>query len=222
VVRAAYYPNITIGGSAGLQSSTVSQWFTWPSRFWSIGPTISEQIFDAGIRRAENEQARAQYEGTVATYRQTVLAAFQAVEDELSSLRILSREIEQQHTAVDSSSHYLDLATTRFRTGVDSYLNVITAQNAVLSARETEVAIQLRQMTASVALVMALGGGWDTSQLPQVKDLSGKHAPVPGSQPPKGLQPPAAPNPPPLSAETPVPASSNARASVFEPPHGSQ
>ncbi|MBV9268370.1 MAG: efflux transporter outer membrane subunit [Acidobacteriaceae bacterium] len=204
VVRAAYYPDITLGGSGGFQTSTFSQWFTWPSRFWSIGPTVSEQIFDAGVRRAESEQARAQYEGTVATYRQTVLTAFQAVEDELSSLRILSQEIEQEHTAVNAANHYLDLATTRFRTGVDSYLNVITAQNSVLSAREAEVQIQLRQMTASVALMMALGGGWDTSQLPQGKQLSGKHPATQITEPPKGVQPVAVPNPPPLSTNSAV------------------
>ncbi len=198
VVKAAYYPDLTLSASGGFQTSQISQWFSWPSRFWSIGPTAAEIIFDAGIRHAQNEQAQAQYEVTVANYRQSVLAAFQAVEDNLSSLRILSQEIAQEQTAVNSSKHYLDLSLTRFRSGVDSYLNVITAQNAVLTSRETALQIQLRQMTSSVGLIMALGGGWDASDLPKTADLS-KH--------PKILQTagramtpqrPAAPNPPPL------------------------
>ncbi len=174
VVKAAYYPDLTLSASGGFQTSQISQWFSWPSRFWSIGPTAAETIFDAGIRRAQNQQAQAQYEVTVANYRQSVLTAFQAVEDNLSSLRILSREIEQEQTAVNSSRHYLDLSLTRFKSGVDSYLNVITAQNAVLTSRETALQIQLRQMTSSVGLIMALGGGWDASELPKTADLS-KH-----------------------------------------------
>ncbi|MDQ2712636.1 MAG: TolC family protein, partial [Acidobacteriota bacterium] len=146
-------------------------WFTWPSRFWSLGPALSQTLFDAGARRGLNEQAQGSYDASVANYRQTVLAAFQAVEDNLASLRILSEEIAQQQTAIASSAHYLDLATTRYRTGVDSYLNVITAQNAVLTNRETQVQSELREMAASVSLVLALGGGWDPSQLPDIKKL---------------------------------------------------
>ena len=204
VVRAAYYPDITLSASGGFQSSTVAQWFNWPSRFWSIGPTAAQTIFDAGIRRAENEQAQAQYDQTVANYRQTVLNAFQAVEDDLASLRILSTEIEQEQTAVASANHYLGLSLTRFKAGVDSYLNVITAQNALLTNRQTELQIQLRRMTSSVALVMALGGGWDVSQLPKVQDLS-KHPRVqPATAPlPPTPQPPATANPPALPAATP-------------------
>jgi outer membrane protein TolC len=110
----------------------------------------------------------------VANYRQTVLSAFQAVEDNLSSLRILAQEIQEQQTAIDSAAHYLDLALVRYKSGVDSYLNVITAQNAVLSNRETQVQAQAREMLASVSLVLALGGGWDRSQLPAIRHLADK------------------------------------------------
>jgi NodT family efflux transporter outer membrane factor (OMF) lipoprotein len=174
VARAAYYPNLTLSASGGLESSSVTQWFTWPSRFWSIGPTLSQTIWEGGARRAQNEQAQANYDAGVANYRQTVLSAFQAVEDNLSSLRILAQEIGEQQTAIESSAHYLQLALVRYKTGVDSYLNVITAQNAVLSNRETQVQAQEREMLASVSLVLALGGGWDRSQLPAIERLTDK------------------------------------------------
>lgn len=188
VARAAYYPNLTLTASGGLETSTFTQWFTWPSRFWSLGPTLSQTLFDAGARRGQNEQAQASYDSTVANYRQTVLNAFQAVEDNLSALRILAEEVSQQGSAIASSSHYLNLAVTRYRTGVDSYLNVITAQTALLNSRETQVQAQLRQMTASVSLMVALGGGWDASQFPNRKNLLEKEPPwSPGGRalPPK-------------------------------------
>ncbi len=211
VARAAYYPNLTLSASGGFESSSFTQWFDWPSRFWSLGPTLAETIFDAGLRRAANQQAQASYQGTVANYRQTVLAAFQAVEDNLSTLRILSQEIVEQHTAVNSANHYLDLSLTRYRGGVDSYLNVITAQTTVLTNRETELQIQLRQMTASVALIMALGGGWDASQLPNVKQLTAKQSKQSSGNPDSNASPQAiaAPNPPPLPSVTPVPGAPN-------------
>ncbi len=171
VARAAYYPNVPLTASGGFETSTFTQWFTWPSRFWSLGPTLSETVLDGGARRAQNEQAQANYDAAVANYRQIVLTAFQAVEDNLASLRILSKEIGEEQTAIESSAHYLDLALTRYKTGVDSYLNVITAQNTVLTNRETQVQAQLRAMTSSVSLIMALGGGWDPSQLPNMKLL---------------------------------------------------
>lgn len=171
VAKAAFYPDVTLSASGGFQSSSFTQWFSWPSRFWSVGPQLAQTLFDAGARRAATEQAEAQYDAAVANYRQTVLTAFQAVEDNLSALRILGEEVGLQHTAVLSAERYLNLALTRYRTGVDSYLNVITAQNTVLTNRETEVSIQLREMTASVLLVVALGGGWDNGTLPSTKDL---------------------------------------------------
>jgi outer membrane protein TolC len=119
-----------------------------------------------------NEQARAAYDQSVANYRQTVLGAFQAVEDNVSALRILAEESVQQQKAVESAKHYLDLALTRYKAGIDSYLNVETAQTTVLTNRETALQIELREMSASVALVMALGGGWDASQLPRAQDVA--------------------------------------------------
>ena len=104
VARAAYYPNLTLSASAGFQTSDFTQWFNWPSRFWSVGPTLSQTLFDNGVRRALNEQAQAQYDAAVANYRQTVLTSFQAVEDQLSALRILSQEATEQRAAVTSST----------------------------------------------------------------------------------------------------------------------
>jgi NodT family efflux transporter outer membrane factor (OMF) lipoprotein len=174
VARAAYYPNFTLGGSAGIESSSIAQWFTWPSRFWSVGPQLAGTIFDGGARRAANEGARASYDAAVANYRQTVLTVFQAVEDNLAALRILAQEVSEQKTAVGSAEHTLDLATSLFQYGVDSYLDVIAAQTVVLTNRETEVQIEVRQMLASVQLIEALGGGWDPNELPQMKDLLAK------------------------------------------------
>ncbi|HEY3939378.1 MAG TPA: efflux transporter outer membrane subunit [Bryobacteraceae bacterium] len=204
IARAAYYPSLTLSASGGFQTSHFTQWFNWPSRFWSLGPVLSQTLFDAGARRALNEEAEASYDAAVANYRQTVLTSFQAVEDQLSSLRILSQEVVEERTAINSSTHYLDLALIRFKTGVDSYLNVITAQTAVLTNRETEVQLQLRQMTSSVSLVLALGGGWDRTQLPQMKDLLAKPpAWKPGGAPlgnTSGVL--GTPNPPPLHPPT--------------------
>jgi NodT family efflux transporter outer membrane factor (OMF) lipoprotein len=175
VTRAAWFPNLTLGASAGWQTSTASQWFEWPSRFWSVGPQLAGVLFDGGARRAQSEQARAVFDQATANYRQAVLSAFQTVEDNLAAVRILTQEAREQRIAVESSQHLLDLANTRFKLGIDSYLNVITAQTTLLSNRETEVQIQLRQMIASISLVKALGGGWDVTQLsalPQSRDPS--------------------------------------------------
>ncbi len=209
VARAAYYPNLTLNATGGFESSHFLEWFSWPSRFWSLGPQMAETLLDFGARRAANEQAQAAYDASVASYRQSVLTAFQTVEDNLASLRILSEEVVQEHTAVNSADRYLDLSLTRFKAGVDSYLNVITAQNTVLTNRDTELQIQLRQMTASVSLIMALGGGWDVSQLPPVRSLAGKIAKAKDSGTSTGAQPIAAPNPPPLETTPSVPGAPN-------------
>jgi NodT family efflux transporter outer membrane factor (OMF) lipoprotein len=161
VARAAYFPTITLSGSVGYESSSTANLFSGPAFMWSIGGTLAETIFDAGKRGAVTEQAWASYRGTVATYRETVLAAFQEVEDNLSSLRILSQELQQQTDAVAASQRYLNLAVTRYKLGVDSYLNVITAQTTLLSNQRTALNLQMEQMTASVQLINALGGGWD-------------------------------------------------------------
>ena len=174
VARAAYFPTVTLSAAAGFASTSAARWFIWPSRFFSIGSAAAETIFDAGLRRATVEQFRAQYDQTVANYRQTVLTAFQQVEDNLASLRILSVEIQQQDAAVKSAERSLAIAKDRYRLGIDPYLNVLTAQTALLSNQETEVSLQIQQMTASGGLVEALGGGWNASQLPSPGQLISK------------------------------------------------
>ncbi|MBV8072425.1 MAG: efflux transporter outer membrane subunit [Acidobacteriaceae bacterium] len=197
VAKAAYYPNVTLSATGGFQTSNISNWFTWPSRYFSLGPSLSQTLLDFGGRRGAVEQAQASYDSTVAAYRQTILSDFQAVEDNLSSLRILSEEVGQYETAIQSSTRYLDLALTRYRAGIDSYLNVVTAQNSVLVNRETQVQVELRQMVASVSLVMALGGGWDRSQLPEMKNLLAKPGEwAPQTRPRPAAAPVAPANPP--------------------------
>jgi NodT family efflux transporter outer membrane factor (OMF) lipoprotein len=166
IATAAFYPTVTLSGSVGLSSTSFTSWFTWPSRFWSVGAGLSETLFDAGLRKATVDQFRQQYDETVANYRQTVLTAFQQVEDNLAALRILSVEVAQQDTAVTSAQRNLVLATDRYRLGIDPYLNVITAQTSLLSNQQTATSLRTQQITASVQLVEALGGGWNASQLP--------------------------------------------------------
>jgi NodT family efflux transporter outer membrane factor (OMF) lipoprotein len=174
IARAAYFPTVTLSAAAGLESTSIASWFTWPSRFFSIGPAAAETIFDAGLRRATVEQFRAQYDQTVANYRQAVLTAFQQVEDNLASLRILSVEIQYQDSAVKSAEKSLAIAKDRYRLGIDPYLNVLTAQTALLSNQETAVNLRIQQMTASGGLIEALGGGWNASQLPSPAQLISK------------------------------------------------
>ncbi len=172
VTKAAFYPSLTLGASAGLESTSLATWFTWPARFFSLGPTLTQTLFDKGRRKAATEAARAQYAATVANYRQTVLTAFQEVEDNLAALRILSRELDQQNAAVLSAQRALSLSTERYKSGIDSYLNVITAQATLLNNQRTAVNLQMQQMTASVQLIKALGGGWNVSDLPTPKQLT--------------------------------------------------
>lgn len=179
VARAAYFPTLTLSASAGFQSTNASSWFTLPSRIWAVGPALSETIFDAGLRRATVEQTRALYDQSVATYRNTVLTAFQQVEDNLSSLRILAPEIQQQDDAVKSAERNLALATDRYRLGIDPYLNVITAQATLLSNQQTAVILREQQMVASVQLVEALGGAWDANQLPTPKQIISRQPAMP-------------------------------------------
>ena len=174
VARAAYFPSLTLSASAGLESSSIAKLFTWPSRFFSAGPQMSETLFDGGLRRATMQQYRANYEETIANYRQDVLTAFQQVEDNLASLRILSQEVQEQDEAVTSAQRNLKIATDRYRLGLDPYLNVITAQTALLSNEQTTVNLKMEQMTSSVQLIEALGGGWDASQLPSASSMIAK------------------------------------------------
>jgi NodT family efflux transporter outer membrane factor (OMF) lipoprotein len=174
IARAAYYPTVTLTGAAGLESSSITTLFNWQSRFFSIGAAGVESLFDAGLRRATVEQFQGQYNATVANYRQAVLVAFQQVEDNLSTLRILSAEIQDQDKAVDAAQRTLALATDRYQLGIDPYLNVITAETALLSNQETAVNLRIQQMTASGGLIEALGGGWDSTQLPSPGQLVSK------------------------------------------------
>jgi len=187
VAIAAYYPTVTLSASAGLTSSSITKWFTWPSRFFSLGPSVSETLFDGGLRHATVQQFRANYLETIANYRQSVLAAFQQVEDNLSSIRILSIEIKQQDTAVGSAQRNLKIATDRYRLGIDPYLNVITAQTTLFSNQQTDVNLRIQQITASVQLVEAIGGGWDPSQLPSVPGLVSGPLMIPSPAPPPPL-----------------------------------
>jgi NodT family efflux transporter outer membrane factor (OMF) lipoprotein len=171
IARAAYFPTITLGASAGLEGNSALNWFTWPSRFWSVGPSAAETLFDAGRRRATMENAAANYDATVATYRQTTLSAFQQVEDNLAALRVLETEAAQQREAVLSSQNWLALSMNRYKGGVDTYLQVITSQTVNLTDQQTEIDIMRRRMDASVLLVKALGGGWNLSNLPAISSL---------------------------------------------------
>jgi NodT family efflux transporter outer membrane factor (OMF) lipoprotein len=174
IATAAYYPNLTLSAQAGFESSVIRNLLTWPSRFWSVGPSLSETIFDAGLRRATVNQYIAVYNADVAGYRQTVLTAFQQVEDNLAAERILSKEIQQQQDAVESAQKYLELALARYETGVDQYLNVLVAQTTLLSDQQQLTTLKTQSMTYSVQLVEALGGGWDSSQLPTPAQVSQK------------------------------------------------
>jgi NodT family efflux transporter outer membrane factor (OMF) lipoprotein len=171
IAKAAYYPTVTLSASAGLESSSFKDWFTWPSRFWSAGPQASQTILDFGRRGGQVQETQAAYEAAVATYRQTVLTAFQQVEDNLAALRILEEESKLQEQAVRAARESLRVTTEQYRTGVANYLQVLTSQTAVLSTQSTAISIQTRRMTASVLLVEALGGGWNASQLPTPADL---------------------------------------------------
>lgn len=177
VAKAAYFPNVTLGATGGFGAASVANWFTWPSRFWSVGPSLSETIFDAGLRKATVQQFQASYDQMVANYRQTVLTSFQEVEDNLAALIILSQSIEQQDAAVKSAQRSLREATVRFRAGIDPYLNVITAQTVLLNDQQTALNFRMQQMVASVQLIKALGGSWSTAQLPSPKQI-GRNAPL--------------------------------------------
>ena len=166
IARAAYFPTVLLSAAVGLQGSSLTNWFNWPSRFWAVGPTVLQTLFDAGRRRAVSEAATADYDALVATYRQTSLDAFQQVEDNLAALRILSQEARTQHAAVAAAQRSLDLSMNRYTGGLVTYLEVVTAQSTALADERTEVDILRRRMDASVLLVKALGGGWDRSQLP--------------------------------------------------------
>jgi outer membrane protein TolC len=166
VAYAAFYPALTLSATGGMESSTIQKLLEWPSRFWSVGPSISETVYDGGLRRATVNQHIAAYNSDVAAYRQSVLTAFQQVEDSLAEVRILSLQIRRQQEAVDSAQTFLRLESGRYEDGIDPYIDVIIAQTTLLANRQALTVLDIEQMTASVQLIEALGGGWDRSQLP--------------------------------------------------------
>jgi NodT family efflux transporter outer membrane factor (OMF) lipoprotein len=176
VAKAAYYPNISLGATGGFESSAITTLISGPSILWSAGPSALFTVLDVGRRRAASDQAIAAYDQTVASYRQTLLTGFQQVEDNLAALRILEQEAQVQDKAVTAAQKYLELAVIRYKGGVTSYLEVTTAQTAALSDELTAVSILGRRMVAAVTLVQALGGGWNSSALPEHPECCGQLA----------------------------------------------
>jgi NodT family efflux transporter outer membrane factor (OMF) lipoprotein len=171
IAKAAFYPSLNFSAGAGLETTVIGDLFTWPSRFWSVGPQLAETLFEGGKRRAQVKLTEAAYDATVANYRQTVLTAFQQVEDSLAQLRILSDEGVIAGRAVKAAQQSLDISTDQYRGGLANYLQVITAQTSLLQNQRSVVDILTRRMAASVSLIQALGGGWDASQLPSSRDV---------------------------------------------------
>jgi NodT family efflux transporter outer membrane factor (OMF) lipoprotein len=174
VATAAFYPALTISANGGFESSALKNLLAWPSRFWSVGPSISETVYDGGLRRATVNQYIATYNADLAAYRQSVLTAFQQVEDYLAAVRMLSQQILRQQEAVNSAQTFLKLETDRYNNGIDPYIDVMTAQTTLLSNEETLNNLHVQEMTASVQLIAALGGGWDRSQLPTATEITRK------------------------------------------------
>jgi NodT family efflux transporter outer membrane factor (OMF) lipoprotein len=165
VAIAAFFPSLTLSANGGFENSVFSQVLTAPSRFWTLGPQLAATIFDAGLRKAQTDAARAAYDADVATYRQTVLTAFQDVEDNLASQRILEQEVVVQRQAVDSARQALAIVTNQYKAGTVGYVNVLAAQAIAFTAEQKLESIAGERMVSSVGLVKALGGGWDVSQM---------------------------------------------------------
>ena len=175
VAIAAYYPNVTLSATAGFEASSLAQWFLWPSRFWTLGPAVvQETLFDGGLRHAQTEQARAAYDASVATYRQTVLTGFQQVEDNLAALRILEQEAKSADAAADSAKKNVVITTNQYKVGTASALDVIVTQAIALNDALTAVNVLGRRFNADVLLVEALGGGWSKADLASDKSVGQK------------------------------------------------
>jgi len=171
IAVAAYYPTLTLSATGGFEATNIVKWFSLPSRFWSLGAQLPEVVFEGGKRRAQVKMTEAQYDATVATYRQTVLTAFQQVEDNLAALRILAQEAIAVDQAVKAAEDSLKIATYQYKAGTVNYLTVITAQAAALANEKTAVDLLTRRLTSSVLLIQALGGGWNASALPSANEL---------------------------------------------------
>jgi len=185
--RAAYFPALTLSASAGFETSDASKWFEWASRFWSVGPALSETVFDGGLRGAQTDQARAAYDQAVADYRQSALVAFQETEDSLAELRLLEQESLAQAAAVSAATESVRIANNQYQAGTINYLDVVVVETAELNSARSAVDISSRRMVAAVSLVKALGGGWEGAP------TTAPTAPPPGSPP----APPPTPTPQP-------------------------
>jgi NodT family efflux transporter outer membrane factor (OMF) lipoprotein len=174
VARTAYFPILNLTAAGGFESSALDMLLLWNSRFWAIGGTLSQTLFDAGLRRATVNQFISTYNSAVAAYRQTVLTAFQQVEDSLAGVRIQSEQVVQLKRAVDSSRTSLTLEVGRYETGIDPYLDVVIAQTTLLTNQQILITTQVSEMVAAVQLIMALGGGWDRMLLPTPHEVTAK------------------------------------------------
>lgn len=172
IEQAAYYPNIVLSGAGGAESAMLGTLFSVPALFWSAGASATETIFAGGLRHATMRQYNAEYNSNVANYRQTVLTAFEQVEDYLATMRITSEEITQQKAAVQSAERYLKIATSRYETGLDPYINVMIAQDTLLGDQQLQVSLQIADITAAVQLIESLGGGWDVTQMPRASAVT--------------------------------------------------
>ena len=210
LARAAYFPLVSLTATAGYESNHWTKWLLWPSRVWSIGASAAGTVFDFGRHYAQNREAWAAYDAAAASYRQTVLTAFQNVEDDLAALSHLAQEADHEDSAAKAADNSLKLEIARYKAGIDSYFNVITAQNTALTNERAAVQILGRRMTTAVALISATGGGWDATQLPSgLWTLSSNADPAPPAAV-KPVTPPAAPaksaTPPTTPSSTPPPA----------------
>ena len=170
VAQAAYFPALSLSAAGGFQNSIIGHLLTWPSRFWSLGPALAQTIFDAGLRDAQKAGAIASYDETVANYRATVLNGFQEVEDSLAALRILEEEAAVQADAVKAARESAAIAVNQYKAGITSYLTVVVLQASALSSERSALGIVGRRLTANVALVKALGGGWNATVLAATRD----------------------------------------------------
>jgi len=172
VATAAFYPSLSLSGNLGFASTNFASWISLPNRAWSVGASLAQTLFDAGLRTAQRDEAIAAYDATVATYRQTVLSGFQQVEDNLAALRILEDEARVQATALASARQAVDLALNQYRAGLVNYINVVLLQAAALAAERNAVELDGRRLAASATLITALGGGWRTSDLPSSSQVA--------------------------------------------------